>query len=218
MGRPRVPMEKRIIEGTDRASTRRRAEGSVKVPIKTITECPGLSAEAKKHWPLFVKMFSAMPVVAESDIAAVQQLVEAYAEVRAHRATLEKDGRFYKSATREGEIMRPHPALASLLPTVSTLLSATLVRLEDPRDPEDVLPTVDVPAHALASGEIPPRHDDRWRYTMARDRAMTTDLRSFFQQHMRDLEAAVGRERIAQILHLTDPDVMMYLRRPRGGA
>ena len=114
MARPRVPMEKRIVEGTDRASTRKRAEGTIKVPIKTITECPGLSAEARKHWPIFVKMFAALPVVAESDIAAVQQLVEAYAEVREHRLTLEKEGRFYKSATKEGEIIRAHPAIGAL--------------------------------------------------------------------------------------------------------
>ena len=106
-------MEKRELEGTARASTRRRAEGGIVVDVKTITECPGLSVKAKKHWPFFRTMFAKLPVVAESDIATVQQLVECYSELQEYRAILLKEGRFYTSQTKEGEIVRAHPAVSA---------------------------------------------------------------------------------------------------------
>lgn len=114
MGRARIPMEKREIEGTVRASNKKRAAGTPEVQIITIESCPGLSKNAMKHWPFFREMFSKFPVVAQTDMAAVQRLVETYAEVRLYMAVLEKEGHFVISSTRHGDNHRAHPAVGAL--------------------------------------------------------------------------------------------------------
>lgn len=114
MVRKRVPMEIREIEGTARASTRKRAAGSPEIAVKTVLNVPGLSTEGKKHWPLFREMFKNWPVVAETDIVALQRMVECYAEVRIHMRTLEKEGWTLISSTRHGDNERAHPASGML--------------------------------------------------------------------------------------------------------
>lgn len=115
VGRKRVPMEKRVIEGTDRASKRKRAAGAPKAAIITVEECPGLIPEAQKYWPFFREMFKKMPVVAESDLASLQRMVETYAEIREYQAILKKEGKFYVTYTKQEDMMRKaHPALSAL--------------------------------------------------------------------------------------------------------
>lgn len=114
MARTRVPMEKRELEGTVRAKHRKKAEGTPEVPVVKVVDCPGLSKKAKKHWPFIRSLLQALPVTTLADMASVQRLVECYSEVRDHMATLETEDMFYKSFTKQGTIMRAHPAVAAL--------------------------------------------------------------------------------------------------------
>lgn len=49
-----------------------------------------------------------------ADMPSIQRMAETYAEVRMHQATLQKTGYFYKAMTKEGYIIRSHPAVAAL--------------------------------------------------------------------------------------------------------
>ena len=109
-----IPLEKRKAEGTMRTVHRRKEATAPKVEVKTLEEVPGLTAKAKKHWPFFKKMFAALPVAAESDIATVQRMLECYAEVRECQDVIIKEGRFYRAETKEGYIIRAHPAVSNL--------------------------------------------------------------------------------------------------------
>lgn len=114
MPRKRVPLEKRELEGTVRAKHRKKAEGTPKVDVVLIEEVPGLSKKALKHWPFIRKILRALPVTVESDMAAVQRLVETYTEVREYMALLNTEEHFYESFTKQGKIIRAHPAVAAL--------------------------------------------------------------------------------------------------------
>lgn len=118
-GRKRVPEEVRAIEGTTRASHRRKtaaaAESVGTVALKTVEECPGLTPEAKKFWPYFREMFKKLPVVAESDMASLQRMVETYAEIREYMAILKEEGKFYQTYTKSGDMnIKAHPALGAM--------------------------------------------------------------------------------------------------------
>lgn len=114
MPRPRVPMEKRAVEGTDRASTRRRAEGAPQVPVVLIEKCPGLSKLGEKYWPLIRELLHALPVTAKSDVVAVQRLTETYALVQDMSATLAKEGRVITKRTMDGPVPMKHPLVEQL--------------------------------------------------------------------------------------------------------
>lgn len=114
MPRKRVPMEQREIEGTVRAKHRKKAEGTPEVEIILVEECPGLSTDARKYWPLLRKVLQKLPVSAESDILAIQRMAECYAELRQHAETLKREGWHYTSETKTGTIIRAHPAAGLL--------------------------------------------------------------------------------------------------------
>ncbi len=112
MPRKAVPLEQRELEATVRTRHKNKAEGSVLVTVKLITECPGLSAEAKKKWPIVREVLQKLPVSTEADILAIQRLAETYAEVLELQEVIRKEGRFYSAETKFGEMIRPHPAVA----------------------------------------------------------------------------------------------------------
>lgn len=113
-GRPRKPLEKHQIEGTARASVKKRAEYTPKIPVVQVEECPGLSPKAREHWPFIRQCLQKLPVSTEADIASIQRLVECYAEVRVLQDICRLEGRFYESKTKEGIIIRAHPAVGAL--------------------------------------------------------------------------------------------------------
>lgn len=114
MARARVPMEKRQLEGTVRAKHKKKAEGTPTIPVVKIVECPDLSAKAKKHWPFIRKLLQALPVSTMADVGAVQRLTECYSEVRHYMEVLAVEDHFYESSTKQGIIIRAHPAVAAL--------------------------------------------------------------------------------------------------------
>lgn len=115
MARPRVPMERREVEGTVRAKHRKKAEGSPKMEIVVFAELPGLAEEAQEHWPMFRDILAKMRVTTESDYPAVVQLVQTYADWQRYRKVLEEEGEFYKARTKNGEVtIRQHPALSAM--------------------------------------------------------------------------------------------------------
>lgn len=114
VGRKRIPIEKKEILGTVRARDRKKAEGTPKVPVVQVEECPGLSPKAKEYWPFIRQALQKLPVSTEADIVAIQRLAECYAEVRVLQETCRLEGRFYESATKEGVIVRAHPAVGAL--------------------------------------------------------------------------------------------------------
>jgi P27 family predicted phage terminase small subunit len=112
MPRKAKPLEQRELEATVRTRHRNKTEGSVIVTVKLIQDCPGLSAEALKKWPIVREVLQKLPVSTDADMLAIQRLAETYAEVLDLQATIKKEGRFYDAPTKEGVIIRAHPAVA----------------------------------------------------------------------------------------------------------
>ena len=114
MSRKAIPLEQRLLEAKVRTRHIRKAANAPQVDIKIIEEVPDLSPEAKKYWPRFKALLKALPVTAESDVMTVQRMVETYAEVRQYMKVIKEEGPFYRSETKFGSVIRPHPAVSAL--------------------------------------------------------------------------------------------------------
>ncbi len=109
MARPRLPDETKRICGTLRKD---RTNNLAPVPTHEHPVAPKhLSRAAKKAWPLVLQLVD--PVVALSDVIALEALVECLVELREAQATLRKrGGTTYESSTPTGTIHRAYPEVA----------------------------------------------------------------------------------------------------------
>ena len=71
-----------------------------------------LTPKAKTVWKQLGDSLDRMRVLTEADGHALELLVDAYAEYRAARAVVAKEGATYESKTKHGKIVRARPEVA----------------------------------------------------------------------------------------------------------
>lgn len=72
-----------------------------------------LSRRAKEAWRSLCGQLLVAKIVTEMDMPAIEAMAEAYADYLEATETLEREGMFYRTTTRDGsEMIRAHPAAA----------------------------------------------------------------------------------------------------------
>lgn len=112
-GRKPKPTHLKLVEGLPGHRKPNKREPK---PKRAIPSPPAhLPPAALVHWGYFSALFDGMGVLTGPDAPALERLCCLYQETIELQAVLEKEGRYYETRNKAGEIMiRPHPAAAQL--------------------------------------------------------------------------------------------------------
>lgn len=111
-GRPRLPTRLKVVKGTAQPCRTNKSEPT---PAEGVPSRPAhLSAKAKAAWRAVVPILQDMRVLTVADSLALEGLCEAYADLCAARAVLQKrGGATYSFVTKTGDtVYRAYPEVA----------------------------------------------------------------------------------------------------------